>query len=108
MDLHESTKYQSNSNGETVLHMAAQTNYDMLKYALESTDINVNDVDNDGRTALHHLLVRADEPKSMELLCMSGADFWIKDMYDNTPIDISRIYKRYSSHRYMMYLNSKK
>jgi hypothetical protein len=42
-------------------------------------DLDINAVDHQGRTMLHHMAVRVDEPKDIALYLASGADKSIKD-----------------------------
>ena len=63
-------------DGWTVLHFAADNkNFSVLKYILEHHYFsNIDEVDNYGQTALHHVCLRGKNIKSIEILKMHGAN----------------------------------
>ncbi|KAL8750394.1 MAG: hypothetical protein Q9184_006439 [Pyrenodesmia sp. 2 TL-2023] len=73
----------------SALHIAVKNEHiDVLSTLLAAPTIDVNIVDRLGRSALHWSAIHA-VPDAAELLLNAGADFTLKDHFDDTALDIA-------------------
>lgn len=76
-------------NGNTLYHLAAQTNnLDLLK-RLAAFDIDVNAANDEGMTALHQAAMKAKDSEMMKYLIGVGADKNAKTDFEETPFDLA-------------------
>jgi len=80
-------KVQAGDN--TLYHLAAKKNDLALAKQLESFDIDINAVNNEGLTALHLAAMKAEDHKLMKYLISQGADVKIKTSFDETVYDLA-------------------
>lgn len=73
----------------SALHIAVINEHiDILSTLLAAPAININIIDRLGRSALHWSAIHA-VPDAAELLLNAGADFTLKDHFDDTALDIA-------------------
>lgn len=80
---------QTQNGGNTLLHIAAQTNNLELLKRLASFNIAVNAKNNDGYTALHIAAMKAENDTILKYLLSLGADKTIKTEFDETVLDLA-------------------
>ncbi|MHA7832202.1 MAG: ankyrin repeat domain-containing protein [Flagellimonas sp.] len=77
------------AGGNTLHHLAAKNNDLALAKQLESFDIDINAVNNEGLTALHLAAMKANDPELMKYLISKGADVKIKTSFEETVYDLA-------------------
>lgn len=77
------------SDGDTLYHLATKNNDLALAKHLESFDIDINAINSEGLTALHLAAMKADDDKLMKYLIAQGADIKIKTSFEETVYDLA-------------------
>jgi ankyrin repeat protein len=80
---------QTQNGGNTVLHIATQTNNLALLKRLASFNIAINAKNKDGYTALHIAAMMAKDDTILKHLLSLGADKTIKTEFDETVLDLA-------------------
>ncbi|MFT4848142.1 MAG: ankyrin repeat protein [Polaribacter sp.] len=80
---------QTQNGGNTLLHIATQTNNLALLKRLASFSIAINAKNNDGYTALHIAAMKAENDTIIKYLLSLGADKTIKTEFDETVLDLA-------------------
>lgn len=81
---------QTQNNGNTLIHIAAQKNNLALLKRLSSFDINVNIKNDEGYTALHIAAMKAKDDEMLKYLISQGANKTIKTEFDETVLDLAK------------------
>jgi RNA polymerase sigma factor (sigma-70 family) len=78
-----------NSNGKTLLHIAAYYGYKEVMELLLSRGIAVDARDYSGRTPLHHMVLGCNQPDVAQLLLNHGAVIHTTDNQSTTPVSLA-------------------
>lgn len=76
-------------NGNTLLHLAAKANNLALLKRLEDLEIDVNQKNEDGITALHFAAMSSDNEDMLKYLIHRGADISTKTEFEETVYDLA-------------------
>ncbi|UWX55848.1 ankyrin repeat domain-containing protein [Maribacter litopenaei] len=76
-------------NGNTLFHLAAKANNLALLKRLEDLEIDVNQKNEDGITALHFAAMSSDNEDMLKYLISMGADVSAKTEFEETPYDLA-------------------
>ncbi|QJT94912.1 ankyrin repeat domain-containing protein [Wolbachia endosymbiont of Diaphorina citri] len=76
--------------GNTPLHMAAQysSKLEIVKFLLDKDINSINDITNNGWTPLH-VAIQGNKLNTVELLLDRGADTEVRDIYNQTSLDLA-------------------
>ena len=76
-------------NGNTLLHLAAKANNLELLKRLENLDIDINEKNEDGVTALHFAAMSSDNEEMLKYMISMGADVSAKTEFEETVYDLA-------------------